>query len=73
MTKPAEYINTSKKQLYRKNKISHKPLHTNAVQCSKSPYQKREKKQKKQQKQIKITKSNVRFAGIILTQPKDNL
>jgi len=43
MTKPAEYINTSRKQLYRKNKISHKPLHTNAVQRSKSPYQKNEK------------------------------
>ena len=37
-----QYINASKKQLYRKNKISHIPLHTNAVQRSKFPYQKTE-------------------------------
>jgi len=37
-----QYINTSKKQHCRKNKISHKPLHTNAVQRSKFPYQKTE-------------------------------
>lgn len=42
MEKPKQYINTSKKQLSQKNKISHKPLHTNAVQRSKFPYQKTE-------------------------------
>ena len=42
MEKPKQYINTSKRQLYRKKKISHKPVHTNAVQRSKFPCQKTE-------------------------------
>jgi hypothetical protein len=49
MKKPKQYINTSKKQFSQKNKISHKPLHTNAVQYSKSPYQQDKKNTTKEQ------------------------